>query len=350
MNSVTTDKDFRKRSFLRLHLGIDVDRLIEDYHSIPPDAWASTHWDTHCSSNMVLLRGGNQGKEEDFFGTDRIDHAVMDNLPYISWLIGESGPFGGANYAFILRMKPLGVARPHIDENPAWFEPFRVHIPIITNDKAYLLSEGRSKHLAVGEVWTFDNQAEHAVTNGDSVRTHLIFDVPRGPKLLDLLERAEFDPGEEDPSSWRIAGLPDKIPSLPYAISEPISFLEKETLNLDADSFASRVVEIRPIARLARADLKVGDIVYQVNGVSECVVARTATDYIQVRHRPGEVLTLQIIRDHERRTSRIRLFDKKYVGRLLGVKRRLAAHGNAADRLLGRPLGDQGGWWAVSNR
>lgn len=331
MNS-TTNGRFRKRSFLRLPVDIDVGRLIKDYQSIPPDAWASTHWDTHCSSNMVLLRGGNQGTEEDFYGTDQIDHAVLSYLPYISWLIGKFGPFGGADYAFILRMKPLGVSRPHTDDEKAWFGPFRVHIPIITNDKAYLLSEGRAKHLAVGETWTFDNQAQHAVTNGDAVRTHLIFDVPRGPKLLDLLERAEFDPGQADPSSWRTAGLPDKVPSLHYAISEPLSFAEKEDLNLSPDSFASRIVEIRPIARLTRADLKVGDIVYQVNRVSECAVARTATDYIQVRHRPGEVLKLQIIRGHKRRTSRIHLYGSRHVGKLLGVKHRLAAYVNAAAR------------------
>ena len=59
--------------------------------------------------------------------------------------------------------------------------PFRIHIPIVTNDGAYLLSEGRAKHLAAGEVWTFDNQSMHAVTNGDAVRAHLIFDVPRRP-------------------------------------------------------------------------------------------------------------------------------------------------------------------------
>ena len=232
-------------------------------------------------------------------------------------------------------MKPLGVSRPHIDGKPAWFEPFRVHVPIITNDQAYLLSEGRSKHLAVGEVWTFNNQERHAVTNGDAVRTHLIFDVPRGPKLLDLLKRAEFDPGEEDPSSWRTASLPDKIPSLPYAISEPISFLEKENLELGTGSFASRIVAISPIARLTRADLKVGDIIYQVNGVSECAVARTATDYIQVRHRHGEVLTLQIIRNHERRASHIRLRGGRNVNRLLAVKRRLSSYTNAAGRSSG---------------
>ena len=328
MSSTGTCESLRKRSFLRLPVDIDVDRLIKDHQAIPAEAWASTHWDVHCSSNMILLRGGNKGNEEDFFGADHIDHEVLGKLPYISWLIGESGPFGGANYAFILRMKPLGVARPHIDSNPAWFEPFRVHVPIITNDKAYLLSEGRSKHLDVGEVWTFDNQAEHAVTNGDAVRTHLIFDVPRGRKLADLIARAEFDPGEEDPNSWRTAGLPDKVPSLAYAIAEPVSFLEKKNLGLGTDSFASRVVEVRPIARLTRADLKVGDIITEVNGVSECAVARTATDYIQVRYRPGQVLTVRTTRGQEKRTIRIRLYGTRNVDRLLSLKQRISAQAN----------------------
>jgi aspartyl/asparaginyl beta-hydroxylase len=332
MKSTAPDEGFRKRSFLRLPVDIDVGRLTADYRSIPAEAWASTHWDTHCSSNMVLLRGGNRGREEDFFGGDHTDHEILGKLPYISWLIAESGPFGGANYAFILRMKPLGVSRPHIDDEKAWFEPFRVHVPIITNDNAFLLSEGRAKHLAVGEAWTFDNQARHAVINGDAVRTHLIFDVPRGPKLLDLLERADFDPGEEDPGNWRAASLPDKVPSLQYVVSEPLSFRDKKRLGLCSDSFASRIVAVRPIAWLTRADLKIGDIIYQVNGVSECVVARTATDYIQVRHRPGESVTLQIIRGHERRTSRIRLFSNRSVERIVSFKHRLAAHANAAGK------------------
>jgi hypothetical protein len=321
MSSIETYKDLKKRSFLRFPVEIDVERLLKDYQSIPPEAWASTHWDVHCSSNMILLRGGNKGNEEDFFGKDLIDHGVLKDLPYISWLIGESGPFGGASYAFILRMKPLGVARPHTDGNPALFDPFRVHVPIVTNDQAFLLSEGRSKHIPLGEAWTFDNQAEHAVTNGDAVRAHLIFDIPRGPRLLELLDQAEFDPGTEDPVNWRTASLPDKIPTLVYAISQPLSLAEKKDLRLAPDSFASRVTELRPLAKLTRADLKVGDVIERVDGVSECVVARTATDYIQVRHRPGQVITLQIIRGEEKRTVHIRLFGTKNVERALALKR-----------------------------
>jgi hypothetical protein len=310
MSNTDTRSHLVKRSFLQLPVTVDVERLMEDYRSIPQEAWASTHWDIHCSSNMVLLRGGSQGTAGDFVGSDNVDHEILDGLPYVRWLIGTSGPFGGTNQAFIFRMKPLGVTRPHIDSDSAWFEPFRIHVPIVTNDGAYLLSEGRSKHLAVGEAWTFDNQAMHAVTNGDAVRAHLIFDVPRSPTVLDLIEQARFDAGSDDPSRWRTAGLPDSVPSITYALSDPISTAEKVSLGLSPDAFASRIGDVRRIARLTGANLRVGDVICAVDGVSECAVARTATDYIQVRHRPGEVIELQILRNGDEVSSRLRLFPR----------------------------------------
>src|SRR5271166_2695659 len=90
----TTDSavDRRKRSFLQLPVQVDVERLLDDYRSIPHESWASSHWDTHCSANMGLLRGGDQGTKEDFASSESVDHDVLRGLPYISWLIGESGP------------------------------------------------------------------------------------------------------------------------------------------------------------------------------------------------------------------------------------------------------------------
>jgi hypothetical protein len=318
--SQTNSEILRKRSFLQLPVEIDVHRLLNDYLSIPPEAWASTHWDIHCSSNMVLLRGGTKGTGEDFTCAESVDHDLLSRLPYMGWLLGQSGPFGGNRYAFILRMKPLGVARPHVDEDPVWYDPFRIHIPIVTNDDAYLLSKGRSKHLAVGEAWTFDNQSEHAVTNGDAVRAHLIFDVSPNPKVLNLLQNSRFDQGEVDAERWRIAALPDTVPSEPFAISDPLGLSEKISFGLGPNSFASRVSETRTIARVTRADLKVGDIICTVDGVSECVVARTATDYIQVRHRPGEVVSLRLIRDGAELNTQLRLVNPRLFDAIRKVK------------------------------
>jgi hypothetical protein len=62
------------------------------------------------------------------------------------------------------------------------------------------------------------------------------------------------------------------------------------------------------IACLTRAPIHVGDVIYSVNGVQECAVARTATDYIQLQHGPGELVELGIVRNGEWTTCRVRLY------------------------------------------
>lgn len=303
------DFEFVKRSFLKLPVAIDVDALLDDYRSIPPEAWSASHWTKHCSSTMLLLRGGRQGTQEDFTTSDVIDHDCLKTLPYISSLIDNNGTFGEITYAFIFRMKPMGVSRPHVDDNPAWKTPFRVHVPLTTNDDAMLLSEKRGKHFDVGEVWTFDNQSEHAVVNGDTVRTHLIFDVQPNPKLRHLLENATFDPGTEELEAWNRAALPDASPVLSFAQAEPLSIPEKKAMGLRPDGFASRITERRPVARLWRVPVRVGDVVYSVNDVDECAVARTALDYIHLRHNPGDTVRVGLLRGDEKREESVRLHE-----------------------------------------
>ncbi len=322
-----------KRSFLKLPIPVDVAALTDEYRSIPRDAWSSSHWSIHCSCNVLLLRGGAAGDERDFTTHDVTDRPTPVPLPYLRSLVADDGPFGGSTYAFLFRMKPMGVARPHVDDHASWRSPFRVHVPITTNDDAFLLAEGRAKHFAVGEVWSFDNQSLHAVTNGDSVRTHLIVDVPPNPKLAALLERATWDPGQHDPERWARASLPETLPSLSAATSEPLSPMEKERLRLRPDGFASRVTRLRPIARLTRVGLRPGDVIHSVAGVDECAVARTATDYLQLRHRPGELVELGVIRGATRISVRLRLYPNPFPDRMRrafwraagAMKKRLAA-------------------------
>lgn len=297
-----------KRSFLRLPVPVNVPALLDEYRSVPADAWSSTHWGAHFSSNMLLLRGGKKGTPEDFTTQQVSDHAVLDQLPYIRSLISPDGPFGDVTYAFIFRMRPLGVARPHTDDDPAWQVPFRVHVPITTNDGALLLSEKKAIHFNVGEVWTFDNQTTHAVVNGDEVRTHLIFDVQPNPRLAVLLDKAEYSPGVENDEAWRRASLDNPSHTFSFAHSEPLSLAEKKQLNLQPQGFACRVEVRHPFARLVRAPIFEGDIIYSVNDVETCEVARTALDYVHLRFRAGDVIRLGILRDGAYRTERVRLF------------------------------------------
>ena len=171
-----------------------------------------------------------------------------------------------------------------------------------------ILSEKKAIHWEVGEVWTFDNQTKHAVVNGDEVRTHLIMDVQPNPKLAALLDTAEFFPGVENAGAWQRASLDNPSRTFSYGHSEPISAAEKQSLGLNPEGFASRVNVRHLFARLTRTPLFVGDIIYSVNGVEVCEVARTALDYVHLRHRAGEKIAIGVVRDGKRRTETVRLF------------------------------------------
>ena len=320
---------YRKRSFLKLPVEIDRDALLADYQAIPREAWNTSHWNIHCSADMLLLRGGKQGTEEDFTTRDVANTPILKELPYLSWLLSEDGPFGLPTYAFIFRMKPMGVTRPHHDNDPAWYDPMRIHIAITTNDEAHLLSEKRAKHFPVGEAWTFDNQGFHAVVNGDSVRAHLIFDVLPNPKLDALMADAVHDPGVEDWARWERASLPEGPKPLAHALSSPLTVSEKDKLGLNAEGFAARVTHRKLIARLTRAPLQLGDIVFSVDGVESCAVARTAMDYVQIRHKPGETIELGVLREGQRTTLPLKLYSND-------VPQPIRQTWRAAKALLGR--------------
>lgn len=190
-------ENYHKRSFLRFNCEIDLEKLLSEFNSISSSAWESTYWGSvHCSIGMLLLRGGNQGTEFDFFSDTVFDKPVLDELPYISHLIGEKGPFGKAQYAFIFKMQPNGVTLTHQDIIEKWFDLYRIHIPIITNPGAHLIVDQRSQHLAAGYAWSFDNQADHGVVNGEAERVHLIMDVPYSGALAEQIDNSDCLSGE----------------------------------------------------------------------------------------------------------------------------------------------------------
>jgi hypothetical protein len=120
---------------------------------------------------MFLLRGGTTGTEDDFWTTDEThDHPQLLEMPTFACLLNET--FGRARYAFLFRMRPAGVTLRHRDLGPVWQTMYRIHVPLVTNSGAFLISGQRSLHLRVGSAWTFDNQEEHGVVNGGEERVH----------------------------------------------------------------------------------------------------------------------------------------------------------------------------------
>lgn len=190
---------YQKRSFLRFHVPIDLEALRDEFRSIPNEAWVSSYWgNIHCSIGMLLLRGGDAGGAEDFFSDEVIDKAPLAKLPYIESLLGPDGPFGAAVYAFLFRMEPRGVTLGHQDQIEKWHDMFRIHVPIVTNRGAFLISDNRSIHFEAGHAWSFDNQTRHGVVNGPATRTHLIFDVEFSETLAQRIDAADFLPGKRN--------------------------------------------------------------------------------------------------------------------------------------------------------
>jgi serine protease Do len=106
------------------------------------------------------------------------------------------------------------------------------------------------------------------------------------------------------PARWWLTDLRFRQSSVEprtYFEDLPLSEAEKRECNLPADSFASRVKYVAEFARIMKThDLRVGDIVYAVNGVERDEIANTADLYIKLHTKAGDSVTLDIIRDGQR--------------------------------------------------
>lgn len=189
---------YQKKSFLRFDIGVNLETLRSEFNAISSAEWLTSYWgNIHCSIGMLLLRGGNKGNSEDFLSDDVYDHALLEKLPYIQELISESGPFGEATYAFIFKTQPFGVTLRHQDTIEKWKDMYRIHIPIYTNPGAFLVADMHSQHFAEGYAWSFNNQTDHGVVNGNEERSHLIFDVPYNDKMKKQIDDSTFFKGKK---------------------------------------------------------------------------------------------------------------------------------------------------------
>lgn len=190
---------YEKKSFYRFDVDIDVATLVDEYLSISEEEWLASYWgNVHCSIGMLLLRGGDSGTSVDFFADEIFDAEILNSVPYMKYLIDEKGPFGGARYAFLFRMEADGVTLKHRDLMEQWKDLYRIHVPITTNEDAFLVAKNRSMHFAKGFAWSFDNFSDHGVVNGNEERVHLIFDVPYSEVMKKQIDNATYLKGEED--------------------------------------------------------------------------------------------------------------------------------------------------------
>lgn len=188
------DKHAHVKGCVRMPLALDPDRLRAEVAALPSDVWGSTagRKGVHRAAEALFLRGYAPAEGE----RPIEDRPALDSLPYLRAFLEETIPAPPLR-ALLARLPAGERIPPHVDRGAYFNNSVRIHVPIETNDDVWMYCDGRSFHMRVGEVWTLNNIATHAVWNAhpSRSRTHLICDfLPTAP-LLDLIARGESNLG-----------------------------------------------------------------------------------------------------------------------------------------------------------
>jgi hypothetical protein len=174
----------------RLRLQVDAARLQAEVEALPESSWSGTggRVGVHRAAQAIFLRGyapaeGNKPIE---------DRAPLALMPYIAELITRRIP--ALPQRCLLARLPAGArVTGHIDLAPYFAKTIRIHVPVVTNDSAWMYCGGLAFRMRPGEVWALNNSATHGVWNAHptDARTHLICDFLSSAELLEQLSQAE---------------------------------------------------------------------------------------------------------------------------------------------------------------
>ena len=183
---------------VRLRFPIDVERLTAEVAALPPEDWDGNRGSrgVHRAAHALFLRGFAPTKGE----LPIEDQPALGQLPYIRWLIEVAlGP--GAQRCLLARLPPGAVIAPHEDTAPYFAKTVRIHIPVATHESVWMVCDGQSYRMCVGEAWALNNSCVHAVWNAheELSRVHLICDFVPSSQLLELLRNGERSLGQTRP-------------------------------------------------------------------------------------------------------------------------------------------------------
>jgi Aspartyl/Asparaginyl beta-hydroxylase len=183
---------------IRLPLLFDVARLTAEVESLPPTVWGTTggRVGVHRATEALFLRG-HAPAEGDLAIEDR---PALATLPYISDIVQRQIP--APPMRCLLARLPAGGRIPtHIDRAPYFAQTVRLHIPITSHERAYMICAGQRYVMRPGEAWALNNSAPHAVWNADQFREriHLICDFLPTAQLFGLLAAGERNLGKLNP-------------------------------------------------------------------------------------------------------------------------------------------------------
>jgi quercetin dioxygenase-like cupin family protein len=170
--------------FRRLAVGLDTDAAFAEIER-HPQLWSLIQLrqkyagSAHRDSETIVLRGPTT-TEGLFDNLDAVDYPYFRDLSSVTRLLTaalEPLRWQQLGRVMVVRLKSGGVVTPHTDEGLYARYFARFHLVLKSSPACTFTAGGESVHMAQGELWWFNHQVEHSVTNGRTERTHIIVDL-----------------------------------------------------------------------------------------------------------------------------------------------------------------------------
>src|SRR5262245_25525022 len=174
------DKQTLVGGCVRLPLSVDAERLHAEFARLPSSVWNPRVGGVgvHRYADALFLRGYAPAEGE----KPMEDRPELDLLPYVRYVIEEL--IDAQPLRCLLARLPGGaVIPPHVDQAQYFWKSLRIHIPVESHERSWMLCGGQVYLMRVGEVWVLNNNTRHAVWNEHPTlsRTHLICDFLPSP-------------------------------------------------------------------------------------------------------------------------------------------------------------------------
>jgi uncharacterized protein (TIGR03032 family) len=240
--------------FVKLPVRVDADALAAEVAALPEQIWRE-HPEGAAGNTAVPLVGREGDPFDDAVVGPMAPTPYLAHLPYAAKIMASLGSVIGRTR--LMRIEEEGHLDDHVDTNYYWRDHMRVHVPVATTPDVEFLCNGRSQHMAAGEVWVFDTWLRHGVRNpAGTKRIHLVIDTVGSAGLWDLLERPDRDAvliTPDGPSPALVTELINGATVMsPWEFAATVDQLAGDLQLVDPDTAARFVEAMAPFRRAWR--------------------------------------------------------------------------------------------------
>lgn len=171
---------------LMRHLGeVNIDQIQEKLRCLDDEFWISANEHKpnkfaalQSTQHIVLRFVSSYDDWKSSYDLPHLDQWKTMLYPVLDKATEQYGIQNGQYSRIMFAKLPAGCKiKRHIDAAPAAKYPFKIHIPVITNDRSIFCFDGHSYHFKEGNAYEVNNNIYHwAENNGDTDRVHLIFE------------------------------------------------------------------------------------------------------------------------------------------------------------------------------